>query len=88
VGKMPEISELRIKLFADGANIDEIVKMNANILIKGLTTNPTLMKKSGVHNYKEFCLEVLQIVKEKPIYFEVFSDEIDEMELGIPKYDE
>lgn len=77
---MPEISELRIKLFADGANIDEIVKMNANILIKGLTTNPTLMKKSGVHNYKEFCLEVLQIVKEKPISFEVFSDEIDEME--------
>jgi transaldolase len=77
---MPEISELRIKLFADGANIDEIVKMNANILIKGLTTNPTLMKKSGVQNYKEFCLEVLQIVKEKTISFEVFSDEIDEME--------
>jgi transaldolase len=77
---MPEISELKIKLFADGANIDEIAKMNANVLIKGLTTNPTLMKKSGVHNYKDFCLEVLQTVKEKPISFEVFSDEIEEME--------
>jgi len=77
---MPEISQLKIKLFADGANIDEIAKMNANVLIKGLTTNPTLMKKSGVHNYKDFCLEVLQTVKEKPISFEVFSDEIEEME--------
>lgn len=82
---MNTISNLSVKIFADGANIDEIVKMNSNQLIKGLTTNPTLMKKSGIQNYKAFCLEVLEIVKLKPISFEVFGDDFQEMKVQAHK---
>lgn len=59
--------------------------MNSNSLIKGLTTNPTLMRKAGIKNYKEFAQEVLTIVKEKPISFEVFSDDISEMRIQAMK---
>ena len=73
-------SEIKVKIFADGADLDDIKEMNSNPLIQGLTTNPTLMRKAGVTNYKKFALNVLEIVKQKPISFEVFSDDLVEME--------
>lgn len=75
----PDIKSLKVKIFADGADINDIAEMNNNDLIRGLTTNPTLMRKAGIKNYKKFAKEVLTFVKVKPISFEVFSDELDEM---------
>ena len=72
--------KLKIELFADGENLDEMRLMNDKSYISGLTTNPTLMHKAGIKDYRQFAREVLQFVTEKPISFEVFSDEIDEME--------
>ena len=71
--------DLPIKIFADGADRDGIVSLYAKPYIKGLTTNPTLMRKAGVADYEKFAREVLEVVKEKPISFEVFSDEFPEM---------
>src|SRR3990172_11004876 len=71
--------ELKVKIFADGAEKTGILEMYNNPLISGFTTNPTLMRKAGVKNYKEFALEILAHIKDKPISFEVFSDEFDEM---------
>jgi len=62
-----------IKIYADGANEKDILRFNKIKLIKGLTTNPSLMKQSGVNNYENFCKKILKKVK-KPISFEVFSD--------------
>ena len=70
---------LNIKIFADGADIASMKEMNDKTWIKGLTTNPTLMRKSGITNYKNFAQEVLEFVQEKPISFEVFSDDLQEM---------
>lgn len=77
---MPSVAELRVKLFADGANLKDIERLAANPLIKGFTTNPTLMRKAGVADYKAFARDALAIVCGRPISFEVFSDEFDEME--------
>lgn len=74
------ISELNIKLFADGADRAGILKMAARPHIKGFTTNPTLMKKAGITDYKAFALDILKEIKDRSISFEVFSDEFDEME--------
>ena len=71
---------LKIKIFADGADKEGMVAMYNKEYIDGFTTNPTLMKKAGITNYKEFALDVLSTIKDKPISFEVFSDEFDEME--------
>jgi transaldolase len=71
--------DLPIKIFADGADRDGIAALYAKPYIKGLTTNPTLMRKAGVADYEKFAREVLDVVKEKPISFEVFSDEFPEM---------
>jgi len=71
--------DLPIKIFADGADRDGIAALYAKPYIKGLTTNPTLMRKVGIGDYEKFAREVLEIVKEKPISFEVFSDEFPEM---------
>jgi transaldolase len=71
--------DLPIKIFADGADRDGIATLYAKPYIKGLTTNPTLMRKVGVADYEKFAREVLDIVKEKPISFEVFSDQFPEM---------
>lgn len=71
---------MNIKLFADGANKDIMMKMSKNPLISGLTTNPTLMKKAGITNYKDFSLDILSEIKDLPISLEVFSDDLDEME--------
>ena len=73
-------NELRIKIFADGADLDGIREMSANPLIKGFTTNPTLMRKAGIDDYKAFALDALKIVPDRPISFEVFADEFDDME--------
>lgn len=71
--------DLPIKIFADGADREGIASLYAKPYIKGLTTNPTLMRKVGVVDYEKFAREVLEVVKEKPISFEVFSDEFPEM---------
>ena len=74
------ISNLKIKLFADGADLAGIKEMYQNPFIKGFTTNPTLMRKAGIQDYKLFALEVIQAISDRPISFEVFADEFDEME--------
>jgi transaldolase len=73
------LEKLRIKIFADGADKAGILSLNANPLIQGMTTNPTLMRKAGIANYEAFAREILQAVTTKPISFEVFSDEFAEM---------
>lgn len=70
---------LKIKVFADGADKAGILTMAGNPIIKGFTTNPTLMRKAGVTDYEAFAKDVLGSIKDKPISFEVFSDEFDEM---------
>ena len=75
----PSKSDLKIKIFADGADIETMISMSKLDYIKGLTTNPTLMRKSGVSDYKAFSLEALAHIKTKPISFEVFSDDEEEM---------
>jgi transaldolase len=71
--------DLPIKIFADGADPEGIASLNARPYIQGMTTNPSLMRKVGVTDYEKFAREVLEVVKEKPISFEVFSDEFPEM---------
>lgn len=73
------LSQLSVKIFADGAVKSEMVEMYRNPLIKGFTTNPTLMRKAGINDYKAFALDVLQVICDRPISFEVFSDELEEM---------
>jgi transaldolase len=77
---MPATSDLRIKIFADGADFDGIMKMYANPLIKGFTTNPTLMRKAGVADYEAFARKLLAAVPDRPVSLEVFADDFDEME--------
>lgn len=77
---MTKVNELKIKIFADGADIQGIREMAAIPYIKGFTTNPTLMKKAGVSDYKNFAQEVLSVIGGRPISFEVFADEFDAME--------
>lgn len=74
------LSQLKIKVFADGADLAGITALAADPLIKGFTTNPTLMRQAGVVDYERFALEVLEVVRDRPISFEVFSDDHDEME--------
>jgi transaldolase len=74
-----KVSALKVKLFADGADLQSMVQMAEKSYISGLTTNPTLMRKAGVENYLEFARKVLKEVTHKPISFEVFSDDLEEM---------
>jgi transaldolase len=69
----------QVKIFLDGADRPAIIEMSTNPLIKGFTTNPSLMRKSGVKDYEGFCKEILTQVRGKPISFEVFADEPKEM---------
>ena len=71
---------LNVKLFADGADKAGILEMNNNPKISGFTTNPTLMKAAGIKDYKAFSHDILSHIKDKPISFEVFSDDFNEME--------
>ena len=76
---MTGLDELKVKLFADGADKKNMLEMAARAEIKGLTTNPTLMNKAGIKDYRKFCQEILEEIQTKPISFEVFSDEFVEM---------
>lgn len=77
---MKKVADLKVKIFADGADKVGMLEMHKNPLVKGLTTNPTLMKKAGITDYREFCRDILASIKDKPISFEVFSDDFIEME--------
>ena len=77
---MADVDNLRIKIFADGADLDGIVRLAQDPIISGFTTNPTLMRQSGVTDYCDFAAQVLAAVPGRPISFEVFSDDEDEME--------
>jgi transaldolase len=77
---MNDLSSLKVKLFADGADLAGMKEMAANAMIKGFTTNPTLMRKAGVTDYKAFALEVLKAIPDRPVSFEVFADDFAEME--------
>lgn len=73
-------TSLAVKLFADGADLAGIKEMYANPLIKGFTTNPTLMRKAGIRDYRAFAMQVLDVVPDRPVSFEVFADEFNDME--------
>jgi transaldolase len=73
------IQNLGVKLFADGADLETMLEMASKPFIRGLTTNPTLMRKAGIINYKVFAKLVLKEIRTKPISFEVFGDNLDEM---------
>lgn len=73
------LQQLKVKIFADGADKAGILSLNSNPLIQGMTTNPTLMRKAGVKDYEAFARDILQAVTAKPISLEVFSDEFPEM---------
>ena len=74
-----ELKKLHVKLFADGADLAGMLEMYSKPYIQGLTTNPTLMKKAGITNYEKFARDVLLRISDKPISFEVFSDDLNEM---------
>jgi transaldolase len=71
--------QFSVKLFADGADKEVMRDLASRSYISGLTTNPTLMRKAGITDYKSFCKEILHEIKDKPISFEVFSDDFDDM---------
>ena len=78
--EMTSINQLKVKIFADGADKTGMLEMNAKPFVKGLTTNPTLMRKAGITDYRAFCKDILVDIKDKPLSFEVFSDDFTEME--------
>jgi len=80
VDKVKSINDLQVKIFADGADKAGMLEMYARPYIKGFTTNPTLMRKAGVTDYRAFAQDILQAIPDRPISFEVLSDEFDEME--------
>jgi len=77
---MKKVEELKVKIFADGADKVGMLEMYSKPFVKGLTTNPTLMKKAGITDYRAFCKDILTSIKDKPLSFEVFSDDFSEME--------
>jgi transaldolase len=74
-----KMKDLNIKIYHDGADVEEIIRMDEENFVDGFTTNPTLMKMSGITDYLDFAKKVLSEVKETSISFEVFSDELDDM---------
>jgi transaldolase len=76
---MQALESLAVKIFADGADLEGMISLYRNPLIKGLTTNPTLMRKAGIQDYESFAKDALAFIKDKPISFEVFSDDFPEM---------
>lgn len=77
---MSIVDSLKVKIFADGADKSGMLEMYNKSFIKGLTTNPTLMKKAGIKDYEAFAKDILATINDKPISFEVFSDDLEEME--------
>ena len=76
---VPRLQDLRIKIFSDGADLDSIIDAYSKGVVKGFTTNPTLMCKAGITNYMTFAAEVLRVVKDMSVSFEVFSDDFPTM---------
>ncbi|HLB41344.1 MAG TPA: transaldolase [Gammaproteobacteria bacterium] len=76
---MKLISQLQVKIFADGADKKGILEMYNKPFVKGFTTNPTLMRKANITDYEEFAIDILRVIKDQPISFEVFSDHFNEM---------
>jgi transaldolase len=76
----PNVQSLRTKIFADGADKNGIADLAKNPVIRGFTTNPTLMRKAGIENYERFAKEVLDLITGRPISYEVFADDFAEME--------
>jgi transaldolase len=74
------ITDLKIKLFADGADKKAMLDLYRNPHIKGFTTNPTLMRKAGITDYEAFARDILSEIRDRPISLEVFADEFDDME--------
>src|SRR5579885_1027241 len=74
------LMEMGIKLFQDGADLSQMVEARRQGFVDGFTTNPTLMRKAGVTDYKAFARQVLKAVPDRPVSFEVFADDFDEME--------
>lgn len=77
---LPDLKDLRVKIFADGADVAGMLDLYENPLIQGFTTNPTLMHQAGVSDYRKFAREVLAAIPDRPISFEVLSDDFAEME--------
>jgi len=77
---MRRVEELRVKLFSDGADLEGILEMYAKPWVRGFTTNPTLMRKAGIADYEAFAHALLRAVPDRPISFEVFADDEEEME--------
>jgi transaldolase len=77
---VPTPKNLKVKLFADGAEKASMMELYANPLIQGFTTNPTLMRKAGITNYEAFARDILAAIPDRPISLEVFADEFAEME--------
>lgn len=76
---MPRVQDLKVKIFADGADLAGILEMYKSPLIKGFTTNPTLMRKAGVTNYEAFARNLLESITDRPVSFEVFADDFASM---------
>lgn len=77
---MPTVSDLKIKIFADGADYESMIALYARSYIKGFTTNPTLMRKAGITDYAAFGGKILAAIPDRPISLEVFADDFDDME--------
>ena len=77
---MKSVDQLSVKIFADGADLGSMLELYRQPWIKGFTTNPTLMRKAGVTDYRAFAHQVLEAIADRPISFEVFSDEFPDME--------
>jgi transaldolase len=77
---MTSLNQLTVKIFADGADKADMLDMYAKPYVKGLTTNPTLMRKAGISNYRAFAKDILSQINDKPVCFEVLADDFSEME--------
>ncbi len=77
---LKQVADLRVKIFADGADKAAMLALYAKPWVRGFTTNPTLMRKAGVSDYEPFAREILAAIPDRPISFEVFADEFPEME--------
>jgi len=87
-GQLRSLRELKIKIFSDGADLDSIIDAYDKKIVQGFTTNPTLMAKAGITNYMAFATEVLRVVRDLPVSFEVFSDDLSGMKRQALKLNE
>ena len=77
---MKTVADLRVKIFGDGADLPSMLALSRQPYIRGFTTNPTLMNKAGIRDYRAFAKDVVAAIPDRPVSFEVFSDELDQME--------